>query len=56
MKGADLDSFLTFIYTPQIKVYNSKDFNLLAYLNTSYKAWLTLSPEQRKAGQIFKKE
>ena len=55
LTGADLDSFLL-LYTPQIKIYNSKDFNLLAYLNTSYKTWLGLSAEQRKAGQIFKKE
>jgi hypothetical protein len=55
LKGADLDSFLL-LYTPEIKVYNSKDFNLLAYLNTSYKTFLTLTPEQRKAGQIFKKQ
>ena len=55
LKGSDLDSFLL-LYTPAIKVYNSKDFNLLSYLNVSYKTWLGLSPEQRKAGQIFKKE
>jgi len=55
LKGADLDSFLL-LYTPEIKVYNSKDFNLLSYLNTSYKTWLNLSDDQRKAAQIFKKE
>ena len=55
LKGADIDNFLL-LYTPDIKVYNSKDFNLLAYLNTSYKTWLTLTSDQRKAGQIFKKE
>ena len=56
LKDADLDNFLL-LYTPDIKVYNSKDFNLLQYLNTCYKTWLTLTPDQRKAGQIhFNKE
>jgi len=55
LTGTDLDNFLL-LYTPAIKVYNSKDFNLLAYLNSSYKTWLILSPVQRKSGQIFKKE
>ncbi|WP_295672882.1 hypothetical protein [uncultured Mucilaginibacter sp.] len=54
LKGTDLDNFLL-LYTPDIKVYNSKDFNLLEYLNTSYKTWLTLTPDQCKAGQIFNK-
>jgi hypothetical protein len=55
LKGADLDNFLL-LYTPEIRVYNNKDFNLLEYLDTSYQTWLKLSPEERKAGQIFKKE
>jgi len=56
LKDADLGDFLL-LYTPDIKVYNGKDFNLLEYLNTSYKTWLTLSPVERKAGRIqFKKE
>jgi hypothetical protein len=55
LKDADLANFLL-LYTPDIKVYNSKDFNLLGYLNTSYKTWLTLTPDQRKAGQIFNKQ
>lgn len=55
LKGVDLDNFLT-LYTPEIKVYNSEKFNLTDYLSTCYKTWLTLSDEQRKAGQIFKKQ
>jgi hypothetical protein len=56
VKDADLANFLL-LYTPDIKVYNSKDFNLLEYLNTSYKTWLILTPDERKAGRIqFKKE
>ncbi|MDR3696439.1 MAG: hypothetical protein P4L47_17510 [Mucilaginibacter sp.] len=55
LKDADLNNFLL-LYTPDIKVYNSEDFNLLTYLNTSYKTWLTLTPDQRKTGQIFNKQ
>jgi len=55
LKDAELNNFLS-LYTPDIKVYNTKDFDLLEYLNTSYKTWLTLTPEQRKAGQIFNKQ
>ncbi len=53
LKGKDLDNFLL-LYTPEIKVYNSNDFNLTAYLSNSYKTWLTLTPDQRKSGQVFK--
>jgi len=52
LKGTDLDNFLL-IYTPAIQVYNKKAFNLLAYLNTSYKTWLNLTADERKAGHIF---
>jgi hypothetical protein len=55
LKDTDLDNFLV-LYTPDIKVYNSEGFNLLEYLNTSYKTFLTLTPNQRKAGQIFNKQ
>jgi len=55
LKGADLDNFLL-LYTPDIKTYNTKDFNLSNYLNSCYKTFLTLSPEERKAGQLFRKE
>jgi len=55
LRGADLNNFLL-LYTPTVRVYNSKDFNLLTYLNTCYKEWQGLTPEQRKAGHIFKKE
>lgn len=55
LSGKDLDNFLL-LYTPTFKEYNKKEFNLLAYLDTSYKAWQNLSPEERKAGQIFKKQ
>ena len=55
LKGEDLDNFVL-LYTPDIKFYNSDKFNLTDYLSTSYKTWLTLTDEQRKAGQIFKKQ
>ena len=55
LKGKDLYNFVL-LYTPEIKVYNDKNFNLLSYLNTSYQAWLKLSADQRKAADIFKKQ
>ena len=55
LKGEDLDNFIL-LYMPRVNVYTSKDFNLLTYLNDSYKAWLTLTPAQRRAGQLFKNE
>lgn len=54
LKGDDMENFLM-LYTPEIAVYTASDFNLLNYLNTYYKTWLTLTPEQRQAGQIFTK-
>lgn len=55
LKGKDLYNFVI-LYTPLIDVYNSKDFNLLSYLSTSYQAWLKLPEDQRKATDIFKKQ
>jgi hypothetical protein len=55
LKDADLNDFLL-LYTPDVNIYNKKDFDLLQYLNTCYKTWLTLTPGQRKAGQIFNKQ
>lgn len=55
LKGTDMDNFII-LYIPDVKTYNSKDFNLLSYLNNSYKEWLKLPEDQRNAGQIFKKE
>lgn len=55
LKGAELDSFVL-MYTPDIKVYNTKDFNLLSYLNTCYQAWLKLPEDKRHGGDIFKKQ
>jgi hypothetical protein len=53
LKGDDLNNFIL-LYIPDVKTYTSKDFNLLTYLNTCYKTWLTLTDEQKHAGQIFK--
>ena len=55
LKGEDLDNFIL-LYVPEVGIYSSKDFNLLTYLNTCYKTWLTLSDDERKAGQLFRKE
>ncbi|WP_259071652.1 hypothetical protein HDF24_22665 [Mucilaginibacter sp. X4EP1] len=52
LKGKDMDNFIL-LYIPDVKVYNSKDFNLLSYLNDCYQKWLKLSDDERKAGQLF---
>jgi hypothetical protein len=54
LKGEDLNNFIL-LYIPEVEVYTHKDFNLLTYLNACYKDWQTLTDEQKKAGQIFKK-
>jgi hypothetical protein len=55
LKGADMDDFLT-LYTPDVKEYTDKKFALIPYLNACYQNWQTLTPEQRKAGEIFEKK
>lgn len=52
LKGADMDDFLL-LYTPEVKEYTDKKFELVPYLNACYQNWQTLTPEQRKAGEIF---
>ncbi|MEP6614350.1 MAG: hypothetical protein ABJA76_20745, partial [Mucilaginibacter sp.] len=52
LKGTDMDDFLL-LYTPDVKEYTDKKFALLPYLNACYQNWQTLTPEQRKAGEIF---
>jgi hypothetical protein len=52
LKGKDMDNFIV-LYMPDVKTYNSKDFNLLSYLNDCYQKWLKLSDDERKASQIF---
>ncbi|MGZ3873929.1 MAG: hypothetical protein ACXVJD_13485 [Mucilaginibacter sp.] len=54
LKGLDMDNFLL-LYTPDVKEYTDKRFELLPYLNACYQNWLTLSEDQRKAGNIFGK-
>ncbi len=53
LKGEDLDDFLL-LYIPDVRTYTGNNFNLINYLNTSYKEFLKLSAEQRKGGHIFK--
>jgi hypothetical protein len=54
LKDADMDSFLL-LYTPDVKEYTDKRFELVPYLNGCYQNWQTLTPEQRKAADIFGK-
>ena len=52
LKGDDMNNFLL-LYTPDVDQYTNKKFELLPYLNACYQNWQTLTPDQRKAGQIF---
>jgi hypothetical protein len=54
LKGTDMDDFLL-LYTPDVKEYTDKKFDLLPYLNACYQNWQTLTPEQRKSADIFGK-
>lgn len=47
LTGEELDNFIA-LYTPNVKEYTRKDFNLLNYLNSSYKKYQALPPDQRK--------
>jgi hypothetical protein len=51
LKGEDMTNFLL-LYTPEVDTYTNKKFNLLAYLSACYKEWGTLTPEQKKEGQV----
>lgn len=53
LKGVDMDNFLL-LYTPDVKTYTATTYDLTGYLNMCYKEWQTLTPDQKKAGQIFK--
>jgi len=46
LKGKDMDDFLI-MYTPSPQTYFSNSFNLAAYLDTSYKAFLKIPADQR---------
>ena len=56
LKGTDMDDFLL-LYTPDVKEYTDKHFDLIPYLSACYQNWQTLTPEQKKAGNVtFGKE
>jgi len=46
LKGQDMDGFIA-LYKPAINTYISNNFVLIDYLNTSYKKFIQLTPEQR---------
>ncbi|HVW98552.1 MAG TPA: hypothetical protein VHA56_21475 [Mucilaginibacter sp.] len=54
LKGDDMKDFLL-LYTPEVREYTEKHFSLVPYLSACYENWQTLTPEQRKAGEIFDK-
>lgn len=47
LKGSELLDFKD-LYRPTVKLYQSPGFNLLLYLNDSYKEFKSLAPEKRK--------
>jgi len=51
LKGDDMDAFII-RYIPDVSVYKSPGFNLLVYLNTCYKQFNALSPEERKPQRL----
>jgi len=52
LKGEDMDNFLM-LYTPDVKEYTDKRFALVPYVSACYQNWQTLTPEQKRAGDIF---
>ncbi|OOQ59201.1 peptidase associated/transthyretin-like domain-containing protein [Mucilaginibacter pedocola] len=51
LKDEELDNFIS-LYTPSVKVYTDKDFNLVSYLSDCYKKYEALPPEKRKPEPI----
>jgi hypothetical protein len=51
LTGDEMDNFIG-LYTPSVKVFTSKDFNLVAYLSDSYKKYRALPEDQRKPRSI----
>jgi hypothetical protein len=51
LKGKDMDDFLI-LYTPKPEVYFATGFNLAAYLDTSYKAFLKIPTDKRNTELI----
>ncbi|SIR11807.1 hypothetical protein SAMN05421821_105105 [Mucilaginibacter lappiensis] len=53
ISNQELKNFIT-LYIPSIKTYNSKGFNLLDYLTSSYKEFLKIPAEQRQSEDFLK--
>jgi hypothetical protein len=51
LKGKEMDAFII-RYIPDVSTYNAASFNLLAYLNASYKEFNSLSPEEKKPQRL----
>ena len=52
LKGQELHSF-AMRYSPDIKTFTSKDFNLATYISKCYQEFEKLSPEERSKTSIF---
>ena len=52
LKDQELHSFVM-RYSPDIKTFTSKDFNLASYISKCYKEFVKLSPEERLKTSVF---
>jgi hypothetical protein len=48
IRGQEMDNFIQ-LYTPDTKTFTAPAFNLMVYINDSYKKFLAIPPEKRKA-------
>lgn len=51
LKGEELDNFIS-LYTPSVKVFDRKDFNMITYMSDSYKQYQALPPDKRKPATL----
>jgi hypothetical protein len=51
LTGEELDNFIS-LYTPGVKEFSRRDFNLVVYLSDSYKSYLALPADKRKPQPI----
>ena len=51
LKGDDMEAFII-RYIPDVAVYAAASFNMMAYLNASYKDFKNLSPEDRRPQKL----
>ncbi|QJD95114.1 carboxypeptidase-like regulatory domain-containing protein [Mucilaginibacter robiniae] len=56
LTGTEMDNFIA-LYTPSVDAFQSRDFNLLVYINTCYRKFMQMPADQRlghTADQVLK--